>query len=154
MTKSVLHFLPLFAVMLISGCGGGLERQDVQGSVTFDGNPVPFGEILFQPTEGPAGSAVIRDGEYDTAAEDGLGVLAGPHKLLISAYEFEPVELGDSLDETDEENTDAAAPTPLFVNYEMDADLSGGTHDITIPADAKGFGLGNEPQKKAAADEP
>ncbi|MEZ6131034.1 MAG: hypothetical protein R3C59_20375 [Planctomycetaceae bacterium] len=156
MTRYKYCLLTLLTLLSLSGCGGGgIDRQDVQGAVTFDGQPVVYGEILFQPTSGPAGSAVIRDGRYDTAAEEGLGILAGPHKLLISAYEFEPIDLGDAVDETAEDSSDSA-PTPLFVNYEMDADLSGGTHDIAIPADARGFGVGAQSggSKKAASNEP
>lgn len=123
------------------GCGGS-PREGLSGMVTFDGEPVPFGEVQFIPASGPAGSAIIRDGRYNTADEDGQGVISGPHQIFVTGYEFEPIDTTD--DETAEvdEVDEAAFPETLFVNFELTGDLTGGTFDIDVPADAKAVSAG------------
>jgi hypothetical protein len=59
----------------LTGCNGtDVPRHDVSGSVIFGGQPVPAGTILFRPDtaqggSGPAGTAVITGGRYDTSAD-------------------------------------------------------------------------------------
>jgi len=79
---------------LISGCGGSQEgppRFDIAGTVTHKGQPVPHGFIQFQPdsskgNSGPAGSAMIANGKYDTATS-GQGTIGGPHKVVVSGFD-------------------------------------------------------------------
>jgi hypothetical protein len=69
-----------------AGCGGGAsdapERYPVSGTVTFDGQPVPEGEIVFIPTSetGRPDAAKIENGAFS------LQATAGPKKVQITAY--------------------------------------------------------------------
>jgi hypothetical protein len=70
----------------IAGCGGndGPPRYQVTGSVTYDGQPVPGGRVLFTPDRGntgPASVAEIVEGKYETRSEK--GVIGGPHSVTI-----------------------------------------------------------------------
>ena len=57
---------------IIAGCGGGgVDRTDLSGTVTFDGKPIVYGEIQFlaqpdQDSSPPSGFAEIIDGKYTT----------------------------------------------------------------------------------------
>lgn len=96
---AVLVFLSVLA--LVAGCGGdGLTRGSVNGQVTFEGQPVANGTIVFTPTggtKGPVAMTEISNGQYtitnhapvvgkhsvkiegvrDTAKKDELGRVIG-----------------------------------------------------------------------------
>ena len=79
---------------LLSGCGGGddaPERYNITGTVVFNGEPLPAGEIQLIPNsaqgvEGPAGNAVIVDGKFNTA-ERGTGIVGGAHYVVINGFD-------------------------------------------------------------------
>lgn len=84
----------LLACLLLSGCGllseGGPARYEVSGTVTYQGAPVPYGEIVFEPdstkgNEGPAARAVIQNGAYLVDKEK--GVVSGPLRVRINGYD-------------------------------------------------------------------
>lgn len=75
------------ATMVGCGGGGGIEKVVVSGTVTWQGEPVPNGEIRFQPvgdTEGPVAGAPIKDGKYTVEGRGGVPV--GKHLVKIQAY--------------------------------------------------------------------
>lgn len=117
-------------IAILTGCGGpsGPERHDISGEVTFQGTPVPMGEISFDPIEQRIGGgfASIQDGKFDTTV-DGRGHLGGPHKVRIVGYKgsFDPSNAEAKLD-------------PMFEPYEVEVDLptEKTTRDFEIPADA------------------
>lgn len=116
------------------GCGGGAEgpaRYDLTGSVAYDGNPVPFGQIIFAPdssagNSGPQGVADIRAGRYDTGS--GKGTVGGPHIAKITGFDTDPAA-----------GTEENPVAPLFVGYETKVDLpkADGTQDFSVPARGK-----------------
>ncbi len=60
----------------LAGCGGadGLPRVPVEGAVTFQGQPIEKGSILFIPadeTSGPSTGAQIESGRYELEHERG-----------------------------------------------------------------------------------
>lgn len=114
--------------LCLAGCGRDDGRNPLSGNVTFDGKPLPYGEIVFRPSKGPEGSATVRDGKYSTAV-GGQGITRGPNTVIVTGYAAEPVA---SADETKVTET---AP-PLFVGYQLESELSSETFDITVPADA------------------
>jgi hypothetical protein len=65
--RHAFRFLPLWALVLcgVAGCSGG--RATVSGKVTFNGNAVPAGQVVFQPedkTKQPERAAIQSDGTY------------------------------------------------------------------------------------------
>lgn len=119
--------LGLVALLTAAGCGSsdGPSRYDLQGTVTYDGNPIPTGEIFLQPdtsqgNNGPGSLAFIEDGRYRT--ERGKGIVGGPH--IVRILGFDGVPAGDS-----------TAGSSLFPQYETVVDFpkEATTHDFTIP---------------------
>ncbi|UUO07751.1 hypothetical protein M4951_05430 [Blastopirellula sp. J2-11] len=81
-------------ILLAVGCAekASVNQFDVSGVVTFDGKPVPHGSIIFQPDEaqgnaGPYGSAMIKDGKFDTRVDNGTATIGGPHLISIEAFD-------------------------------------------------------------------
>jgi hypothetical protein len=84
-------------VFSVIGCGGGPAgppRIALSGKATYGGTPIPFGEIIFTPDEksgnkGPAGTAVIENGKYQTTADQ--GAVAGPQIAIVKGYSSKEV---------------------------------------------------------------
>lgn len=112
----------------LSGCGGqsGIERVGVTGSVTFEGKPVPFGSVKFEPDRkrggtGPSGFAQIIDGRFDTQA-DGRGSVKGPVIVTIQGVA-----------------TDAVYAPQIFQPYQTTAEISseGKPLSFEVPTELK-----------------
>jgi hypothetical protein len=74
-----------------AGCGPpGPKLVPLSGTVTFRGEPVPAGYIVFTPPSGVGvvRSVPIRNGRYDTAemVGDEKGVHPGANAVLISGF--------------------------------------------------------------------
>lgn len=138
--------VPWWAVMALvtvilccSACGGGGggKRFDLSGKVTFNGAPVPAGQMIFEPdpaagNSGPPGHAEIVNGVYDTA-KNGKGIVGGPHVIRISGL-----------------SGPASSPgiKPLFREYVTKKDLEKktATADFDVPASAAaGMVISNAP---------
>ncbi|WP_144973120.1 hypothetical protein [Bremerella volcania] len=68
----------------------------LSGEATYDGKPIPSGELIFTPdtgrgNKGPQGKARIRDGKFSTE-NDGRGVVGGPHRVELRAFDGIPYE--------------------------------------------------------------
>jgi hypothetical protein len=66
--------LTLTALLMVSGCGGGGPREyQVTGRVTYDGQPVNEGEIVFLPTnsEGTPRAGRIANGTFQISLPEG-----------------------------------------------------------------------------------
>jgi hypothetical protein len=98
--KRALHGAPgpaLFhrgAVLLalaasVSGCNRGPTMVPVIGKVLYNGKPLEFGSIAFQPASGqPAQSDIQTDGTFQLSTyrlHD--GAVVGPHKVRVACYE-------------------------------------------------------------------
>lgn len=115
------------------GCGRGGDgppRYTLSGTVTFDGNPVPYGTIFMSPdtsqgNSGPGAFAQIRDGKYRTAR--GAGTVGGPHVFDVMGFRSFPGEEGF------EPETGI-----LFDSYELTVDLpkENSSYDIAVPPEA------------------
>jgi hypothetical protein len=128
----LLPFAILLLVGAISGCGGS-SGSHVSGKVTFKGQPVPTGKIMFLPdsaagNSGQAGFADIKDGVYDTSAVGGQGTTPGANVVRIEGIDPNPPP-GAEPDVTS---------TILFSGYEvkMDVPESKSTKDFDVPEDA------------------
>lgn len=116
----------LLAPVLI-GCGGGPGdgKYSLEGTVTYGGQPVPRGQIIFQPdtskqNSGPGSIAQIEQGRYRTY--DDRGIVGGPYRIRIEGYDGIPS--GD--------NADGA---PVFKPYELEIDLprENAVRDFEVP---------------------
>jgi hypothetical protein len=88
------------AACALAGCGpgNGLTMGRVSGLVTYHGQPVEMGEVLFLPDSDKGNSGVPsmgpigKDGSYTMSTQDfGDGVIAGHHKVGIRALDAVPV---------------------------------------------------------------
>ncbi|MBA4191923.1 MAG: hypothetical protein C0467_28420 [Planctomycetaceae bacterium] len=83
-----LTFAVAVSVIATLGCGDRGGRSVIEGRVTWEGKPVPAGQVVFEPDpdrggKGPAGVATIQDGHFRTNPE--FGAVAGPH---IARFRF------------------------------------------------------------------
>jgi hypothetical protein len=81
-----------------SGCGAnqGPRRVAIEGRIRVDGLPLASGVIRFIPTSatgGPAAVAVVTNGAYSFAADD--GPVVGTHRVEIEAAGYLPFPLDD-----------------------------------------------------------
>ena len=70
-----------------AGCGGpeGPVRHGLYGTLTYEGEPIPFGIVVFQNTETLYDTAcTIEDGEYEN--QDGKGHTGGKFRVSIEAW--------------------------------------------------------------------
>ncbi|AMV20067.1 hypothetical protein [Planctomyces sp. SH-PL14] len=125
----------LLLLVTAVGCGGATsERTNVKGKVTIGGKPVVYGTIDFSPDsskghKGPAGTAEIVDGAYDTAASGG-GIFPGPHIVVVTGFDARP--------SSNTNETVASTVKPLFTGYRVATDISSGTYDLDVSGDAAG----------------
>lgn len=73
---------------LSAGCGPSGARRDVSGTVTLQGQRLKIGRIQFFNNQGPAGGALIQDGAFHLAGDQGLE--PGHYRVWISATEPVP----------------------------------------------------------------
>ncbi len=131
-TPTRVVLLVLVTCLMGLGCGGGDSgpaRFPLTGKVTFEGQPVKFGTIQFDPdkgNEGPQGFAEIRDGAFDTS-KGGQGAVHGKIVAKINGYESAPASA----------NSEDPVPT-LFVNHEVRFEMSDKvtTKDFDVPKQA------------------
>lgn len=133
---AIASLVGCLAVLLItSGCGSPASASyEVSGTVTYDGKPIPRGNIVFTPDSkagntGPGTVAEIKDGKFETP--DGKGVVGGKYILLVTGYDGVPVEGGEGMN---------ANGSLLCRPHELRKDLStaDSTVDINIPQELRG----------------
>ncbi|WP_235935126.1 hypothetical protein [Candidatus Laterigemmans baculatus] len=87
----------LMVLPLLSGCGdNNPTTAPVSGTVTFNGEPLQAGTVIFTPKAGgpPAYGEIQSDGTYAlTTFEDGDGAVPGSHGVAVSAVEFKNPDL-------------------------------------------------------------
>jgi len=74
----------------MTSCGGALATVEASGAVTWDGQPLPDGQIAFLPEVGggTGGSGTIKDGRYTVRAP------AGKYTVQITASKLVPLPAG------------------------------------------------------------
>lgn len=90
------HWFSIFSFLIfvsVVGCGSSDPRgHHVRGDVTYDGKPVPYGEIQFIPSSGnngPPGRATIEAGKFDTSQQGNQGTVGGAHTVVITGFNGE-----------------------------------------------------------------
>ena len=91
MSKPITRFVSLlFVAVLFVGCSGGLETQQIEGTVLFEGSPVADALVGFSPKGGgiPAYGRTDAQGVYKiTSAQGGkqdAGAVPGEYIVTIS----------------------------------------------------------------------
>jgi hypothetical protein len=106
----------------LSGCGDE-KLQDVTGTITYDGRPLPAGVVWFDPEPNhpgkpPQGYAYIKDGRFNTA-EQGRGVKAGAYLVRVEGFDGKP---GNEL----------PMGKPLFTDFQEKREMPKGPVDLEI----------------------
>jgi hypothetical protein len=122
--------LLLALLFLLSGCSNEApDRFDVSGAVTFNGQPVPAGQVVFSPdlskgNDGPQGYADIKDGRYDTS-ETESGAPSGAVVVRIEGFDGQV-------------QPEWPYGKPLFLGYQVEAELPRESFqkDFDVPASA------------------
>ncbi len=121
------------AMFVLSGCGGEAggqqETAPVQGSVTYNGQPLTTGTVFFVPEGGgPTAEGQVReDGTFElTTYEEGDGAVPGQHGVMIHAER----ELEEVLPE-DEDPDNPPDPQLIPAKYSS-VETSGLTATVTV----------------------
>jgi hypothetical protein len=124
--------LILCLALFCGGCGpgDGPETFHLSGNVTYRGQPLPAGVMVFEPdaqkgNDGPGGFAECRNGKYDTRSSD-RGVIGGPYIVRIDGFD------GIAANELPMGRT-------LFTNFETKIELpkADSTYDFVVPDGAR-----------------
>jgi len=95
------RLMSVLMVLTAMGCGGQGEappRFTLSGTVTYQGKPVPEGEIIISPDlsanhSGPGSYATIKDGHFETAP--GKGITGGAYLLSVTGFDGVPFKSED-----------------------------------------------------------
>jgi hypothetical protein len=79
------------AVLLVAaavGCDDKPAVAPVSGKVLYNGEPLPYGNIMFQPAQGQTAGAVIQpDGSFRLSTfREYDGAIVGSHKVSVACY--------------------------------------------------------------------
>lgn len=130
---SVLRYAVVGLLGIVaSGCGGGTndapERFPISGKVSYDGKPVPKGNITFIPdstkgNSGPSTTVAIVEGMYQSKE----GTIGGPHIAQIAGYDGIPIPSG--------EGGENPTGKELFNGWKKNLDLpkESTTEDFEVP---------------------
>jgi hypothetical protein len=115
----------------IAGCGSadGLTRYPVKGTVTYQGQPVKFGAIFFEPTASvgeiaPTVYLPVRDGKYDALEE---GPVAGKYRVVVGGVDQSSKRVDDD---------GVTHSKQLFQDYKFDVEIPppNNTLNVVVPA--------------------
>lgn len=120
-------FCVLIAAVL-AGCGGE-TLSPVTGKVTFNGEPVRGGTIIFGPSEGtkggtPASAEVKEDGTYELKAGATVGAVAGKNKVMYTPPPGKP--------STDPKKEGEPSPYAGLVPVQKEVEVKPGPNVINI----------------------
>jgi hypothetical protein len=130
-----LHLPYLLVLLLLPGCGEGFPRHRLSGKVTYQGKPVEYGTIVFEPEESigkiaPTGFARIENGAFQTDRAE--SPTTGAYKVRVLGYDKSKMKLDAGPNEI--------IDTPeLFPEHILRVEIPppDGKLDIEVPATAK-----------------
>lgn len=97
--RKMIACLCVATLTAVPGCGSGngLNLAKVRGKVTFKGQPLKFGTIMFEPddsrgTSGPSAvGPITTDGSFVMSTEEsGDGAIVGSHRVAVVGLEPMP----------------------------------------------------------------
>ncbi len=131
------YFAPVVLLTLLCGltvgCGGdGIPRASVHGTVTYEGEPVESGVIMFIPDTVAPVALKITDGQYDSDSDvnDRRGAVIGHCSVQIFANRptgksYVDVMTGDKMEETKQ-----FIPAKYNERTQLTADIESGEQTI------------------------
>ena len=129
--RRLTHLVLFFVLAIVIGCGRSPYK--LSGTVTYDGQPVPVGEIVFMPdpaegNRGPGVLADIKEGRYEMPLNKGH--IGGAYVARLTGFDGAPAKAKGLVD---------PRGTPLFVDYTEKLKLpeQSTTHDFTVPLQKK-----------------
>jgi hypothetical protein len=97
--KSLLVLGVLVATTMVGGCSRGPKLAAVTGQVTWNGQPVPFAYVVFQPVEPPGayGAAYTdAEGRYELLyTKSKRGALVGRHEVTVRTSSLDEIQVED-----------------------------------------------------------
>ncbi len=102
--NNTIALLAASACMLVLGCGSDVEMAPVTGRVLYNGEPLPYGSVMFQPPQGqPARGEIQPDGTFELGTAGlGSGAVVGRNKVRVTSFEAQhpqadPARFGEGL---------------------------------------------------------
>ena len=99
--------------VVVAGCGfetDSLPREAVSGTVTFKGQPLDVGSIMFRPIGGSVSTdGLIENGSYAISRDKGL--VPGTYKVLVSARKGSEPKRAEGVAPGSEPRPKAKGPT-------------------------------------------
>lgn len=89
LTRTILASLTVLSVVaLLSGCTQTPSVVPVSGKVLYNGEPLPFGIVMFQPEKGQAAQGEIQsDGSFQLSTYGpNDGAVPGSHKVSVRCF--------------------------------------------------------------------
>ena len=72
------------------GCSRGPKTVPVTGKVTYQGQPLKFGSVMFQPEKGRMAKGQIQpDGTFTLSTDGKEGAVPGMHKVGVTCFELQ-----------------------------------------------------------------
>jgi hypothetical protein len=121
------------AALATCGCReSGVEKYDISGTVTYKGQPVPAGFVLFKPdtangNSGPGSNAGLLNGHY--ATRPGQGVVGGKYIVQIASHDGIPFDMGNGV------MNPVGKPLRSMYRAQIDLPKESTTFDIEIPVE-------------------
>jgi hypothetical protein len=129
----------IIVCLFLLGCSpsGDMQTAPVKGKVTYNGQPLPSGTVMFVPTQGPAATGEIRpDGSYSLGTYGTSdGAVLGKHKVTITAL----ADMGELLPEAQDPTPPPLVPDK-YLSHEtsgLEVEVKSGTneHDFVLTDD-------------------
>lgn len=127
MTRNILCMLGA-AMLLVGGCTREAPRVQVTGAITFKGQPLKEGTVMFVPQGSglTAAGTIQPDGTYTLhSGKPGEGVAPGKYQVAVTPAYYDPI---------------TGAPPKFAVKYQ-DPQTSGLTADVQENAGPFNFNL-------------
>lgn len=84
------YFILMILFLGVSGCNRAPTLISVHGIVQFNGKPLTYGSVMFQPAGGGkiARSAIGSDGSFQLSTQTpGDGIAPGKYRVRVTAFE-------------------------------------------------------------------
>ena len=122
---------------IAAGCSSETKTYKLSGNVTFKGQPVPAGYVMFTPDVASGALGQVRvfqivDGKYDSDAATPPGMTAGKCMVRVAGFDgkplptfgqgkqiFNPVDLAAFTMPADETTKDFEVPASAGVNVKI-----------------------------------